>query len=207
MAYPDLTTRAAVRAHLQKPTGDTAQDAIIDSLISRSSAAIQRYCDREFVSAQPGTQGSPVARVFETEVLRDGFLDLAPYDAKAGTITQIRLDTDLDTPRVLTSSEWRPWPIPARDGVVTALRVAPTSLGGYHRFRNRQFEVTAQWGWPSVPYDVEYATIVTTTIWLRREVAAFSTTYNLDEDRVERPEALPSAVRAMLATYRRSTLG
>jgi hypothetical protein len=35
-------------------------------------------------------------------------------------------------------------------------------------------------------------------LWLRRDVSAFTTTYNLDESRVERPEALPSAVRAML---------
>jgi hypothetical protein len=71
-------------------------------------------------------------------------------------------------------------------------------------FRHRQVEVTATWGWTSVPADVEHATIVTTGIWLRRDVSAFSTTYVLDEDRVERPESLPSAVRAMLGPYRRS---
>lgn len=203
MAYPDLTNRAAVRAFLQKPSGDTAQDSMIDSLISRASLAIARYCDREFISNTSG----PTARVFELEILRDGWLDLAPFDAQSGSITQVRLDTDIATPRVLTSSEWRPFPIPSRDGVVNALRVIPTSLGGYHRFKHRQVEVTAQWGWTSIPADVEHAAIVTTAIWLRRDVAAFSTTFSLDEDRIERPEGLPSAVRAILSAYRRPAVG
>jgi hypothetical protein len=203
MAYPDLTTRANVRAFLQKPTGDTAQDTMIDSLISRASLAIMRYCDREFVSSAAGS----TARLFELELLRDGWLDLAPYDAQAGSITQVRLDTDVNTPRILTTSEWRPFPIPSRDGIVTALRIIPTSLGGYHRFKHRQVEVTATWGWTSTPADVEHAAIVTTAIWLRRDVAAFSTTFSLDEDRIERPEGLPSAVRAILSAYRRPGVG
>jgi len=200
MAYPDLTTRKAVRAFLQKPSGDTNQDSMIDSLISRASLAIMRYCDREFVTQVTGSQ----ARLFEVELVRDGFVDLAPYDARAGTITSVRLDTDLGNPRTLGSSEWRPWPIPASNGITTAIRIVPQSYGGFSYFRHRQVEVTAQWGWASVPADVEHAAIVTTALWLRRDVAAFSTTFSLDEDRVERPEALPSAIRAMLNVYRRS---
>jgi hypothetical protein len=207
MAYPDLTTTAQVRAFLQKPASDTAQDAIIASLISRASLTIMRYTEREFVSATPGTSGSPVARTFEVELLRDGFLNLAPYDAQAGTITKVEIDAELDTPRTLTSSEYRPWPIPARDGVVTALRIIPVALGGFHRFRHRLVRVTAQWGWPTVPADIEHAAIVTTAIWLKREVSAFSTTFKLDEDRVERPEILPSSVRALLAHYKTQNQG
>ena len=201
MAYPDLTTRKAVRSFLQKPSGDTAQDAMIDSLISRASIAIMRYADREFVSQ---TDGASTTRAFELELLRDGWLDLAPYDAVDGSITSVQLDTDISTPRTLTSSEYRTWPIPARDGIVQALRIIPTSLGGYHRFKHRRVSITAQWGWPTVPADVEHAAIVTTALWLRREVASFSTTFVLDEDRTERPESLPSAVRAVLNGYKRS---
>ena len=207
MAYPDLTTTSAVRSFLQKPANDTAQDAIIGQLISRASLAIMRYTEREFISSSPGTAQNPVARTFEVELLRDGFMSLAPYDAQAGTITQVQLDADLSTPRTLDSTEWRPWPIPARDGVTSAIRIIPIALGGFHRFRHRQIRVTAQWGWPTIPADVEHAAIVTTAIWLRREVAAFSSTFRLDEDRVERPEILPSSVRALLTTYRTQTQG
>ena len=207
MAYPDLCTRAQVRAFLQKPNGDTKQDAIIDSLIRRASTAIQRYTEREFVSKTPGTPPSPVTRKFEIELLRDGWLDLAPFDAQTDTITSVVIDSELAQQRTLGTDEWRPWPIPSADGVISALRIVPTTLGGYHRFRHRQVAITAVWGWPDIPADIEHAAIVTTTTWLRREVSSFSSTYKLDEDRIERPEALPSAVRAMVNPYRRQHQG
>lgn len=207
MAYPDLCTRDQVRSFLQKPSSDTSQDAIIDSLISRASMAIMRYCEREFISATPGSSASPVARLFELELQRQGWLDLAPFDAQAGTITLVQLDSDLTSPRTLSSAEWRPWPIPAADGVVSALRIIPISLGGFHRFNVRQVQVTAQWGFPTIPVDVVHAAVTTTALWLRREVSAFSTTFRLDEERVERPESLPSHVRAALSPYRRQGQG
>ena len=54
---------------------------------------------------------------------------------------------------------------------------------------------------------MKHCAIVTTAIWLRRDVAAFSSTFKLDEDRVERPEGLPSSVRATLASWRRIGAG
>jgi hypothetical protein len=53
-----------------------------------------------------------------------------------------------------------------------------------------------------VPPNVEQAAIITVATWLRRDVSAFSTTFDLDEQKVERPEALPSAVTRMLAPYK-----
>ena len=203
MAYPDLTTTSNVRAFLQKPTGDTAQDSIIGTLISRASLAIMRYTEREFITSASGS----TAREFEVELLRDGFMSLAPYDAQAGTITLVELDTDLSTSRTLSADEYRTWPIPAKDGVVSALRLIPISFGGFHRFRHRRVKVTATWGWTSVPADVEHAAIITVATWLKRDISAFSTTFKLDEGVTERPEILPSAVRALLAHYRRQVQG
>ena len=207
MAYPDLCSLADVRAFLQKPSSDTAQDAIIGQLISRASLAIMRYTEREFISSTPGSSGSPVTRTFEFELQRQGWVDLSPYDAQSGTITSVILDPDISTPRTLTSAEWRAAPVPAADGVTTALRVIPLAFGGYHRFKDRQIQVSAQWGFPTVPVDVVHAAVTTTSVWLCREVSAFSTTFRLDEDRVERPESLPSHVRAALSPYRRMGAG
>jgi hypothetical protein len=54
--------------------------------------------------------------------------------------------------------------------------------------------------------DLTHACIVTVAIWLKRDVSAFSRTFNLDEQRTERPDALPSAVARMLAQYRTPVL-
>jgi hypothetical protein len=48
---------------------------------------------------------------------------------------------------------------------------------------------------------------VTVALWLKRDVSAFSRTFNLDEGRTERPDALPSAVTAILAPYRALLVG
>ena len=203
MPYPDLTTTTAVRAFAGKPSADTAQDAIIASLISRASLLIMRWTEREFVT----NPSLSTEREFEVELTRDGFMELAPYDAQAETITLVELDTDISTPRTLSADEWRAWPIPAKDGVVSALRLIPISFGGFHRFRHRRIRITATWGWPSVPADVEHATIITVLTWLKRDSSAFSTTFKLDEGVTERPEVLPSAVRALLAHYRTARQG
>jgi hypothetical protein len=92
--------------------------------------------------------------------------------------------------------------------VYTSLRLQPLTLPTINRiaWRNRQVQITGTWGFPEIPQDVIEATALTVALWLRRDVSAFTTTYNLDESRVERPEALPSAVRAILSNYQRMAL-
>lgn len=62
--------------------------------------------------------------------------------------------------------------------------------------------VSASFGWTVIPEDVQQAVITAVGIWYERDVAHFTTTFELDERRVERPEALPSAARGMLDSYR-----
>lgn len=196
-----LTTRANVRAFLQKPTADTAQDAVIDSLIARASAAVERYTEREF---HPTTDAT---RVFECEFKYGGAqLDLAPYEFQGvGANGYVKLDTDLSSPRTLGADEFRLGPKPAIQGTYKWIRLVPTGWGGFHRFGTREVTVRGDWGQLTVPDDVEQAVIVTVAIWMRRDVSVFSTAMNLTEDRVERPEALPSAVARMLQPYCRAS--
>lgn len=193
----DLCTTAEVRAFLQKPAADTAQDAIIAALITRASGTIHDFCQREFASDVSGS----TARTFEYR--GGGFLDLAPYDAR--TVSQVKVDTDETSPTTLQTTDWRLFPYPAADGVYTALRLAPSLAHSRARWQQRLVEVTGTWGFSAVPDEVKHHAIVTVAVWLRRDVAAFSTTFNVDEDRVERPEALPSSVRQGLNRWRRLT--
>lgn len=199
MAAQDLCSLSDVRSFMQKPASDTAQDTLISSVITQASSAIIRHCERQFAPSE-----TAATHTFEVDFNRDGFVDLAPYDLR--TLTSVQIDTDTTSPATLTSVEYRLFPQPPADGVYTALRVIPTTRGGWSRFRHVQLQVTGDWGFSSVPEDVKHAAIVTAVTWLRRDVAAFSTTFNLDEDRVERPEALPSQVRNLLATWRRPGL-
>ena len=129
-------------------------------------------------------------------------MSLAPYDLQ--TATTVQIDTDQASPITLSTNEWRYFPQPARDGVFQALRIVPLSRSlGPINYRNTQVKVTGTWGFAAIPDEVKLACKVAVGIALRRDVAAFSTVFKLDEATVDRPEALPSGVRSMRSTFRR----
>lgn len=194
MAAADLCTLEDVRLFLGKDDSDTSQDAVIASLISRASLAIMRDCQREFAPAS-----SSAARVFRYST--PGRMSLAPYEAR--TVTNVRMDSDQASPVTLTASQYRLWPVPAPDGTYLTLLFDGTEGSSSSAWRDRVVEVTGTWGMAAVPEDVRHACVVTAATWFRRDVAAFSTTFKLDEDRVERPEVLPAQVRGLLDRYRR----
>jgi hypothetical protein len=191
MAAIDLATLADVRAFLQEPAGDTQQDAIISPLITRASRIIIRWAGREFA---PKADGATRVVTYHG----GGYLDLAPYDLRAATT--VTLDSDQPSPIALTAgTDYLLRPAAAVDGVYQAMRL-PTYLTAPSE--GRAVTIIGNWGWPTVPEDVAHACIVTVAIWLKRDVSAFSRTFNIDEGRTERPQALPSAVIDMLAPYR-----
>jgi hypothetical protein len=197
VAASDLVTLADARAFLQKQTPDTAQDGLVQSVITRASAAARRFTEREFAPASNG-----LMRTFECEITQEAYLDLAPFDLRS--VSLIQIDTDISA-ITLSTDEYRLAPITAPDGVYTGVRLAPLSLAvGRVMWRNRQVQITGNWGFASVPEDVKHWTLVTVAEWLRKDAAAFSTVFNLTEDKVDRPEMLPRAVQAGLARWKRA---
>lgn len=199
MADVDLTTREKVRRFLQKPDEDVEQDQIIDDLISRASRAIQTYCGVEF---------RPTAAASYTFVYRGGGrLSLAPYVAQS--VSAVSWGSDTTSPTALTTTDYSLRPKPPKHGVYRWLR---TPTQGSQRYgpdypgergsAETEVTVTGVWGYQTVPEDLEHACIVTVATWLRLHVSAFSTVFNIDEQQLERPEALPSAVRAGLSHYK-----
>lgn len=194
MADVDLCTVAAVREFLQKQETDPDQDDVIGSLITRASTAIIAYCQREF--RPKGAEDED--RTFEYH--GGGRLELTPYSLRE--LTSVRIDVDESNPTTLTASEYRLYPQPAAAGVYTALRLSPYLVHSRARWQQRLVEVTGKWGYDTVPSDIEHACVVTAATWLRRDVSAFSTTFQIDEARLERPEAIPVAVLGTLAPHR-----
>ena len=200
LATNALCTLVEARAFLQKDAADTEQDTIIESLIDRASEAIINYCGREFAPAAAAT-----LRRFR---YRGGnMLDLSPYDLQSATLVQI--DTETSSPTTLVADDDYTFePFPARDGVYQWMELPNYDVDSSCYPKGfREVEITGTWGFATVPADVKHAAIVTVAIWMRRDVSAFSTTFNLDEGRLERPEGLPSSVRGTLAGYKRINLG
>ncbi|PTL55751.1 hypothetical protein [Paraconexibacter algicola] len=185
-----LTTLERVRRFLQLQPGDTDQDATIVELIDSASRVIIDEYQREFA-------GGPTAAARTFEFDREApYVSLEPYDLR--TLTSVTLAGVTLT----NGTDFRTRPLPARHGVTTGLLVQNTT-STRTADRYAPLVVTGDWGFATIPSDVEHWATVTVATWLRRDVAAFNATFSIAEDRVERPRALPDAARAGLEHYRR----
>lgn len=203
MAAQDLTTLANVRAFIQKPTGSTEQDAIISTLITSASDVINANIAR-FLPAE--------AAATKTFLWRGGPLCLHPYFLRSAS--SIVSDTEsgatvTGTSTTVATGDYR-------------LRASPPTISGIYRwvrFPNdsfntygggeREITITGNWGfadYASLPGDVVHWATIAVATWLRRDVSAFSTTLRLEEDRLERPDILPTAVVRGLNHYRLRSL-
>jgi len=195
----DLVSLSQAREFLQKQSVDTSQDSVLQNVVSRASVAIMRYTEREFAP-----NSTSATRTFEAEIVGQTWVSLAPYDVQS--VSSVQIDTDVSA-ITLGSAEYRLWPQPAADGVYSAIRLMPLSMAVTAiPWRHRQIQITGVWGFPAVPVDVQHWTLVTVTEWMRKDVAAFSTTYSLAEDKVDRPEMIPSAARAGLDLWKRDVI-
>ncbi len=185
MAAGDLTTLDAVHALRQKHgVTDPDDDLLITSLITAASAEITKFTGREFVAST-----RPEAREF---VAAGSLVDLVPCDLRS--VTKVEDVTDAAAPVVISGYRLRPKP--ARYGVYSWMEVPKLAPGS-------EVAVTGLWGFAEIPEDVKHWAGITVVQWIRGDVAAFSTTFTVDDGRLQRPEALPSAVRSALCHYRR----
>ena len=189
----ELCTLEQVRAFLVKPTGDTGQDTLIGELITRASALIAEHVERELTPTADAT------RQFYYD--GSGYLNLVPYDLRS--VTSITFDVeDGESNTELTAAEYRLLPKPAPDGVYNAIRFQVYRASS-STWPQRTIAIRGAWGFEEVPVVAQDAAIKTVAIWLRRDAAAFESTFRLDEERIEHPKSLPSAVFDQLDTLRR----
>ena len=201
MATQDLTTLAQVREHQQRTdASNTTQDNLIADLITVASDMIMAYTQREFAPTATST-----AREYRYD--GRGVVNLAPDDARA--VTQVRIDTDTDDPTTLEDDQWRLWPIRSKYGVYSHLHLigVPGPLVTTQDYpAYRVVEVTATWGWASIPTPVERACILLVMDLLSRT----SNWKNADMDALMpsgSSVAIPLHVRTILSPYKRPSAG
>lgn len=189
----NLCTLGDVREYLQKPTSDTQQDQVLRSLISRASRLIQQYASREFVPTTSAARTFPVPHLI---------VPLSPYDLRSATTVTYN-NGGGDYP-LTAGTDYMLGPVNAVDGVYQYVHLSGMSLAAVPPPSGLPgvLTVTGAWGFATVPEDVRQACITTVGIWARRDVQAFTQTFNLDEARLERPESLPSQVKGLLEQYR-----
>ena len=152
-------TRNQIKAALRIGTADTIDDELIDNCAGAASRLIDGYCNRQFWSV-----GSATTRVYTAE---DDFY--CNIDDIAGTAITLRTSGATDGTFDVTWSptDWQLEPLNGRlDGLVWAydkIRAVgdylfPTVNANYGS--QALVQLTAVFGWPSVPEPVTQATII-----------------------------------------------
>ena len=207
MAAGDLTTRGAVQTFLEST--DSSRNDAIDSAITNASAAISRYCAREFTATASATRTFSVVPLETAGPLGPYRVDLAPYDLR--TITTAHLHHGTPDAITLTSADYLLRPENGTGGTYTELLIRKSvSVQTGDRFANfgtAQLRIAGAWGFATVPTDVAYACILTVAGWLRRDVPALEA--GLDDPRMMLPDQpmgrrIPGAALALLNPYRRT---
>ena len=152
-------TRNQVKAALRIGTADTLDDDLIDNCVGAASRLIDGYCNRRFWQS-----GTAEARVFQAE---DSFY--CSIDDIAGTALTLKSSTQADGTFDLTwsRSDYQLEPLNGNlDGLTWSydkIRAVgdylfPTVNANYGE--QALVQVTAIFGWPSVPEPITQATII-----------------------------------------------
>ena len=152
-------TRNQVKAALRIGTADTLDDDLIDNCVGAASRLIDGYCNRRFWQT-----GTAEARVYQAE---DSFY--CSIDDIAGTALTLRSSTQADGTFDLTwkVSDYQLEPLNGNlDGLTWSydkIRAVgdylfPTVNANYGE--QALVQVTAVFGWPSVPEPITQATII-----------------------------------------------
>lgn len=185
----DLTTVEAVKKLLQD--SDSIEDEVLQVMITAASDDIRKFTEREFIA---------VDNEIRTHLCKGNIIDLAHNDVRVvRSVTLYTDDPDEDQRLALDAGDYKLRPIPSPDGVYQWLRLSESVEP---REREFEVEIDGDWGFKEIPANIAYWCGITVVIWARKDISAFSTTYNVDEGRTERPENLPSAVRWALRGYK-----
>jgi len=186
---------------------DSVDDATLTLALTNAQAAIDRYTERTFVLS---SDHSATARTFGTRVPGAVWVDdigdtsglIVKIDDNDNGVfeTTLTLSTDyvLDPPVGQYQAGGR-WP------ATRILTIGSTLLPTYSESNRRRVEVTAKWGWPAVPSEIQLATLYLAADLFRRRDAPFGVLGWGSEMGISRIGSNPfKAVAGLLEPYRKS---
>jgi hypothetical protein len=177
---------------------DSMEDTLLEHIVEAASRSIDRIANRRFY-----LDSSASARTYRpTNLLRvfvDGFGSTSGLVVKtdpnsAGVYqTTLVVNTDFITEPVNASQKGRPW------NYITIVSGEAFSLPTNYR---PQVEVTARWGWPTVPDDINQATLILSADLYKRK-DSIGGVLGLSELGAIRMSPLGRDITAMVRAYKR----
>ena len=199
-------TLAEIRSELGNyAVADTTDDAKLEMSVEAASRMIDGWCGQRF-----WIDGSVATRYFTAY---DGVVDLSDGDF-GGIATSTGLIVATDDDNALTygttwaTSDYRLLPLnAAADGEPwTELGASPVGAYLFPTYADA-VEITAKFGWPAVPTDVKKACLIQAIDLFKAKDAAFGVAGASDMGVLRVTSGLNRIAKALLAPYRRPSVG
>lgn len=180
---------------------DSVDDALLEQIIESASRSIDRIANRRFyldanASARYYNQASVVRCQTDDIGSLTGLTVQTDPDSSGVYQTTLVVDQDFILEPVNAGASNRPW---------TNITIVGSTGFSYPVNMRPQVKVTARWGWPSVPDDIEQATyILSADIYKRRD--AVGGVLGLSELGAVRMSPLGRDIAAMVRAYRRELM-
>jgi hypothetical protein len=198
-------TLAEIKAYLS--ISDSTDDTLLESLIESASRSIDRIANRRFyldssASARKYRAYSDVF-VYVDDIGTTSGLIVAVDENGNGTYTKtLTLDTDYILDPLTASSLGRPF---TQLTMVSNTEMWPIFPGITQNGLRPGVQVTAKWGWPSVPDDINMACLILTADLYKRKDAPGGI-LGLGDLGAIRMSPIGRDVTAMVRAYRKEVL-
>jgi hypothetical protein len=200
-------TLTEIKNFLSIPISDTADDTLLEGLVESSSRSIDRIANRRFyldasASARLYRAYSDVF-VYTDDIGSTSGLVVALDESGVGSYTTIiDLNTDYILDPLTAAAKGRPFTQLTMVSNTTSFPIFPGLFGNGLR---PGVQVTARWGWPSVPDDINAACLILTADLYKRKDAPGGI-LGLGDLGAIRMSPLGRDVTAMVRAYRKETL-
>jgi len=193
-------TLAELKAYLK--IDDSMEDTLLENIVEAASRSIDRIANRRFYLDSTATarqyRPADLLRVFTDDFGSTSGLVVKTDPNDAGVYaTTLVLNTDYIVEPVNAAAKGRPW------NYITIVSGESYSLPVNYR---PQVEVTARWGWPSVPDDINQATLILSADLYKRK-DSIGGVLGLSELGAIRMSPLGRDITAMVRAYKREFFG
>lgn len=142
---------ADIKEHLQIPPSDAQDDMLLERAVEASSRSIDSFCGRKFSLDSVATARTFLPSSPTTLIVPD-----------IGTLTGLVVKTDENDDGTFetTLSGYQTEPAYISNRPIELVRLVDGTTFPSHRSGRYSIQVTAKWGYPSVPVEIEQACLI-----------------------------------------------
>lgn len=179
---------------------DATENTLLEASVEAASRQIDRYCSRHFWQ-----ESGVSARIYSANKLDTMLVD--DISTTTGLIIKTDEDGDGTFENTWASTDYQLEPLNnlSRTPVLAVYRI--NAIGDYYFPVSSEalVQVTARWGWPAVPTDIQTAALIQSIMLFKALDAPFGVAGSADVGELRIQALLHPTARALAEAYKRHT--